>query len=213
MGETGAMRALSANLGVCGGEIQTRDPTPGGSASSRVVESDAERAGYLVKCAMRFMESDLHAAWRCLQDASTLLAVESPSTGIGSPPSAPGFRSGGLARWQAKRAVAYIEANLASKMETRELAHLLSFSKSHFSRAFKRTLGVPPMTYVITRRVERAKLMMTTTCEQLTDIALACGFADQSHLNRSFRRMVGMSPGLWRRMAAGALELGGGASA
>lgn len=48
------------------------DPAPGGSASSRVVESDAERAGYLVKCAMRFMESDLRAAWRCLHDASTL---------------------------------------------------------------------------------------------------------------------------------------------
>jgi len=55
------------------------------------------------------------------------------------------------------------------------------------------------MEYVAKRRVERAKLMMISTGEQLTYIALACGFADQSHLNRSFRRMVGVSPGTWRR--------------
>jgi AraC-like DNA-binding protein len=57
------------------------------------------------------------------------------------------------------------------------------------------------MAYVAARRVERAKLMMAGTRERLTDIALACGFADQSHLNRCFRRVVGTSPGLWRRMS------------
>src|SRR5262249_24813659 len=93
----------------------------------------------------------------------------------------------------------YIEENLESKLATRELAALVSFSRSHFSRAFKRSLGLPPMAYVAKRRVERAKLMMISTGEQLTEIALACGFADQSHLIRSFRRVVGMSPGLWRR--------------
>jgi hypothetical protein len=55
------------------------------------------------------------------------------------------------------------------------------------------------MTYVAVRRVERAKLMMASTGQRLTDIASACGFADQSHLNRYFRRIVGVSPGLWRR--------------
>lgn len=51
---------------------------------------------------------------------------------------------------------------------------------------------------------------MISTDQQLTEIALACGFADQPHLNRSFRRVVGMSPGLWRRRSA---EIDGGASA
>jgi len=50
---------------------------------------------------------------------------------------------------------------------------------------------------------------MVSTDAQLTEIALACGFADQSHLNRSFRRMVGMSPGVWRRTTA---EIDDGAS-
>ena len=63
------------------------------------------------------------------------------------------------------------------------------------------------MSYIAERRVERAKLMMTSTRERLSDIALACGFVDQPHLNRYFRRMVGMSPGLWRRsMEAPTLE-------
>jgi AraC-like DNA-binding protein len=44
--------------------------------------------------------------------------------------------------------------------------------------------------------------MMRSTQEQLSDIALACGFADQSHLTRSFHRCVGMSPGVWRRIAS-----------
>ena len=57
------------------------------------------------------------------------------------------------------------------------------------------------MAFVAVRRVERAKLMMASTGQRLTDIALACGFADQSHLNRYFRRIVGVSPGLWRRVS------------
>jgi AraC-like DNA-binding protein len=63
------------------------------------------------------------------------------------------------------------------------------------------------MAYVAARRVERAKLMMTSTRERLTGIALACGFADQSHLNRHFRRVVGTSPGLWRRTSQCEVEV------
>jgi pimeloyl-ACP methyl ester carboxylesterase len=55
------------------------------------------------------------------------------------------------------------------------------------------------MAYVAARRVERARLMLTSTQKSLTEIALACGFADQPHFNRLFRRIVGMSPGRWRR--------------
>lgn len=108
-------------------------------------------------------------------------------------------RPGGLARWQAMRVVAYIDANLGSKFGIHELADLVALSSSHFSRAFRRSLGLPPMAYVAARRVERAKLMITSTREQLIAIATACGYADQSHLNKSFRRSVGVSPGMWRR--------------
>ena len=57
------------------------------------------------------------------------------------------------------------------------------------------------MAYVAARRLERAKLMMTSTREMLANIALACGYGDQSHLTKRFRQVIGVSPGRWRRMA------------
>jgi AraC family transcriptional regulator len=95
--------------------------------------------------------------------------------------------------------VAYIEANLASKIEIGVLANVLALSRSHFSRAFKHSFGLPPMEYVTVRRVERAKAMISSTTEPLAEVAVACGFADQPHLNRRFRDLIGMSPGRWRR--------------
>jgi AraC-like DNA-binding protein len=157
------------------------------------------RVGHLVMRAMAFFESNREVAWRCLRDASTLLGGESEAIGINAPPLQSILRPGGLAAWQAKRALEYIEDNLGSKMAVRDMAEFVALSPSHFSRAFKQSLGSSPMAYVTARRVERAKLMVTSTRERLMDIALACGFSDQSHLTRSFRRVVGLSPGRWRR--------------
>jgi AraC-like DNA-binding protein len=58
------------------------------------------------------------------------------------------------------------------------------------------------MEYVVVRRVERAKTIIRETKEPLAEVALACGFADQAHLNRRFRDVVGVSPGRWRRSNA-----------
>ena len=163
--------------------------------------SSSARVGHLVKRAMTFFDTNREAAWRCLRDASTLLGSETDVSQDDAHAPHAEFRMGGLAAWQAKRALDYIEANLGAKVGIEEMAHVVTLSKSHFSRAFKCSLGSSPMAYVAARRVERAKLMMTSTRERLTDIALACGFADQSHFNRHFRRVVGTSPGLWRRVS------------
>jgi AraC-like DNA-binding protein len=165
----------------------------------RSVTSASARIGNLVRRAMTFFDTNREAAWCCLRDASTLLGSETEESDINPPALQCAFRTGGLAVWHAKRTVAYIEANLGSKLAIREMTDLVGLSKCHFLRAFKKTLGASPMAFVAVRRVERAKLMMASTGQRLTDIALACGFADQSHLNRYFRRIVGVSPGLWRR--------------
>jgi AraC family transcriptional regulator len=167
----------------------------------RSVVSASARIGNLVRRAMTCFDTNREAAWCCLRDASTLLGSETEESDINAPALQCAFRTGGLAVWAAKRTVAYIEANLSSKLAIREMADLVGLSKCHFSRAFKKTLGTSPMAFVAVRRVERAKLMMASTGQRLTDIALACGFADQSHLNRCFRRIVGVSPGLWRRVS------------
>lgn len=158
-----------------------------------------ETIAVLVRRAVTYLAVDRQAALRCLNDATALLGSDAHSTMAGAPELPTAYKSGGLARWQTRRTLAYIEDNLGSKLGVGDLSGLVSLSKSHFSRAFRQSLARPPMSYVSLRRVERAKVLMATTNEQLTAIALACGFGDQSHMNRAFRRIVGVSPGVWRR--------------
>jgi AraC-like DNA-binding protein len=75
-------------------------------------------------------------------------------------------------------------------------------SKGQFFRAFKVSVGLPPLQYIARRRIERAREMMNTTTEPLSQIAIACGLYDQSHFCRIFRRIVGQSPGQWQRANA-----------
>ena len=161
--------------------------------------SEQLRISHLVRQAIMALESDCQGARRCLNDVLALLGPEPEEACADNPVAGGVFEAGGLARWQARQALTYIDTHLESRLDVPLLAKLVSFSKSHFSRAFKQSLGLPPMTYVKMRRVERAKTLMTSTNQQLTEIALICGFADQSHLNRSFRRVLGVSPGRWRR--------------
>jgi AraC family transcriptional regulator len=81
----------------------------------------------------------------------------------------------------------------------KEVARECRLSVSHFSRAFRRSMGAAPHNWLLTRRVEAAKDKLRDDRLSLSDVALACGFADQSHLTRVFTRMVGVSPGAWRR--------------
>jgi AraC family transcriptional regulator len=169
--------------------------------SLRSVASAEVRVEHLVRQAMTFFETDRKAAWRYLSDASTLLGPDVQDLGV-NVPNVEKLQPGGLATWQARRTLAYIEENLASKMDIDNLSNVAALSRSHFSRAFKRSLGISPMEYVVVRRVERAKMMISGTREPLAEVALACGFADQAHLNRRFRDIVGISPGRWRRSSA-----------
>ena len=111
-------------------------------------------------------------------------------------------RSSGLATWQARRVIEHIERNIESRVKVAQLASLIGVSKGHFSRAFKQRVGLTPMSYVAVLRIERAKVMLTFSHDALTEIAIACGFGDQPHLTRWFRRMVGVTPGQYRRMTS-----------
>jgi len=198
MREQSVVRSVGLDYAASHAGIEAPGAAREANRARRSVALAADKVALLVRRAMKCLESDRQAALRCLNDVSALLGEEGQDSGSSPFEVLRGFQPGGLARWQARRALVHIEENLGSKIAICELAALVSFSKSHFSRAFKRSLGLSPMSYVAKRRVERAKVMMISTGEQLTDIALACGFADQSHLNRSFRRAVGTSPGAWR---------------
>jgi AraC family transcriptional regulator len=106
---------------------------------------------------------------------------------------------GGLAPWQVRRAEEVLSANLDGGVPLKDVARECRLSVSHFSRAFRRTMGVAPHHWLLTRRIEVAKEKLRDRRLSLSDVALVCGFADQSHLTRVFTGMVGVSPGAWRR--------------
>jgi hypothetical protein len=116
-----------------------------------VEATGSTQVGHLVMRALAFFESNREIAWRCLRDASTLLGVESAAIGMVAPPLQTILQSGGLAAWQAKRALDYIQDNLGSKMAMRDMADCVVLSPSHFLRAFKQSLGSSPMAYVAGR--------------------------------------------------------------
>ena len=107
---------------------------------------------------------------------------------------------GGLTPWQVRQVNRHIDEALASTIRTDDCASAARLSTSHFRRAFKVTFGLTFFRYVNQRRIERAQEMMVMTDQPLCQIAEQCGFADQSHFTRVFRRVVGPSPALWRRL-------------
>ena len=104
---------------------------------------------------------------------------------------------GGLAGWQRKRVLEYIEEHLSETITLSMLSALAQLSPYHFARAFKKTLGVPPHRYHMDRRVERAKVLLAD--RSVTEVALAVGYAETSSFSSGFRRATGMSPTEFRR--------------
>ncbi len=92
----------------------------------------------------------------------------------------------------------YLEAHVTESVSLSTLAELVGLHPLYLIRAFRRELGLPPHAYVIQQRVQLAKRRIAAG-ESLTRVALATGFADQSHLSRHFRRIVGVPPGLYAR--------------
>jgi transcriptional regulator GlxA family with amidase domain len=119
-----------------------------------------------------------------------------------APPTRPAPSKGGLASWQERKVRDYIEINIDNSILVDDLAEIVSLSAAHFCRAFKRSFNATPHAYIVGRRVERAQDLMRTTRNPLSQIALDCGFADQTHLSKLFRRMTGKTPNAWRRACA-----------
>lgn len=87
---------------------------------------------------------------------------------------------------------------LGEDVDAATLAGLCGLSVDQFNRSFKAATGAPPHQWLLRQRVKRAVDLLAATELTLSDIALSCGFADQSHLTRVFRNHIGMPPGAWR---------------
>jgi AraC family transcriptional regulator len=106
---------------------------------------------------------------------------------------------GGLAAWQRRSVGETIEDRLAEPLSLVELAQSVRLSPRHFARAFKESFGQPPHQYQLSRRIERAKMLLGDGELSITEIAIALGFADTSAFSTTFRRVAGGSPRDYRR--------------
>src|SRR5579862_433952 len=93
-----------------------------------------------------------------------------------------------LLPWQASRVREYIERNIAQAIRVSDLSALVYRTSAHFSRVFKRSFGLTPHAYVLRRRIELAAQLMIESRTPLSQIALKCGFNDQAHMSKRFRR-------------------------
>jgi AraC family transcriptional regulator len=199
-------------------DCQSIEALAGRERDSKFAEYAPPTLSSVPECSLETLRSAvvnlLYAVSRAFQDKPeeacgyvsrtvALLRLEAPSMISTLDPydttAAPSPPRGGLAPWQIRKVSAYIDTHLDSTIGTADLAGLVKLSVFHFCRAFGVSFGESPHTYVMRRRVEHAQGMMLRTRSSLAQIAIACGLADQAHLNKSFRRFVGESPGAWRR--------------
>lgn len=99
-----------------------------------------------------------------------------------------------------KRAMLYIEQNLAAGNDLTDLPELIGISARQLQRRFVTDIGITAKEYRARLRLSRAKWLVQHTAMPLADVGLECGFADGAHLSRSFRRHFGSAPSEFRRL-------------
>lgn len=106
----------------------------------------------------------------------------------------------GLARWQLRRVLEFLEAHLTEDIGLDELAQLVGLSQSQFARVFKVSTGLSLYQWCLHNGVKRAEEMLLNGSDSLGDIAIQNGFADQSYFTKTFRRVTGTTPADWKRV-------------
>ena len=105
----------------------------------------------------------------------------------------------GLSPAQERRAKEFLAAQLGGEVSISAAAEACGLSRSYFIKSFKESTGKTPYRWLLELRLSRARSMLARSGTAIAEIAIACGFSDQSHLTRMFTREVGMPPNIWRR--------------
>ena len=104
-----------------------------------------------------------------------------------------------LTSWQERKAKRLMSGHLAGAIDVGEIARRCRISRGYFISAFSASTGLTPHQWLICSRLCRAQELLALTDLSLAEIALECGFYDQSHFSRAFVRRIGETPGRWRR--------------
>lgn len=97
------------------------------------------------------------------------------------------------------QAIRYMNAHLFEQLSVSMVAEAVSLSPSHFSRQFKRHTGYSPYEYIVLRRLDRAKYLLTSTTLTVKEIAYHIGYNSEENFIHSFQKNVGISPSLFRK--------------
>ncbi|MBZ9845965.1 helix-turn-helix domain-containing protein [Mesorhizobium sp. CA5] len=108
-------------------------------------------------------------------------------------------KRGGLAPARLRRVTVLMEQSLPRAIPLKDLADMIGLSEGYFARAFKASTGMSPHRWYLAAKIREAQKALLQTSDALAQVALANGFADQSHFTRAFRTITGYSPGAWRR--------------
>src|SRR5262245_36841931 len=127
--------------------------------------------------------------------AARLIRRPSSATSARSPIGASSQKGGR----QISKAIDFMEANLERSLDLRTIAEATGLSPSHFARQFRATVGRAPHQHLIQIRIDRAKRLLSETDGGIAEIAFACGFANQEHLTRLFKRSCGLTPAAYRK--------------
>lgn len=104
------------------------------------------------------------------------------------------LRSVGRENESVKRVQEYLGTHFAENVSLEQVAALAELSPFHFIRVFHRQVGLPPHAYLTQVRIRKAKILLALG-EPIAQVAVKTGFADQSHLTKHFKRIVGVTPG------------------
>jgi AraC-like DNA-binding protein len=104
-----------------------------------------------------------------------------------------------LPKWRMKRLEQYIALNIDRAISLGDMAATVGLSKMHFAAQFRALTGFRPREYLLFKRIERAKAVMTETGMPLVEVAFAAGFNAQAHFSTVFKRFTGKTPAQWRQ--------------
>jgi AraC family transcriptional regulator len=108
-------------------------------------------------------------------------------------------RANAMSTRDMRRLIEHVDAHLHEEIGLEDLAATSGWSVRHFTRVFRQSTSETPHRWLMARRVERAKHLLGNRDLSLAEIALTCGFADQSHFTTCFRKVVGATPLKWRK--------------
>ncbi len=107
-------------------------------------------------------------------------------------------RAAQLREFYVHEAVTYMEQNYHRELTVEEIAGACRLNRSYFSKLFREEMGCPPQEFLIRLRLSKAADLMTGSQSSIGDIAALCGYANQLHFSRAFKKRYGLSPREWR---------------